>query len=415
MTSSPDWPRLFARRAAGIRLGLEPVRAAYERLGRPCAGARAVHLVGTNGKGSTAHALSHALSRAGLRVGGYTSPHLVSVTERVRLDGAPADERTLWEACRAVLAVADDPALPRPLSFFEVLTLAALRVFDRAGVEVVVLEAGLGGRLDATRVLPAAHLGVARIGLDHQAVLGPDLASIAAEKAGAMLPGQRVFSVPQPAEAATVLRDRARAVGASLAFLTPCEIEAVRGPWPAHLAGARALALALGRCLVPALSPADLPASPPPGRLSVVPFGRGRVLADVAHNADGIGACARMVGRWAVGGRADLVLAAVLRPREAGALLRPLAAVARHRAYVSLPEAAAPPAGWPVVLPGAAAAGDLAARWARRGGDVVVAGSFRLVGPVLARLGASPVEVGVADAVDPQDPGAFLERPPAHG
>ncbi|RMG99034.1 MAG: hypothetical protein D6705_04395 [Deltaproteobacteria bacterium] len=402
-----DFGRLFARRAAGVRLGLDAVRGAHRALGAPCADRPALRVVGTNGKGSCVFALSEALRAAGRRVGAYTSPHLSSVEERVRIDGLSVERDVLGAACEAVLTVADDPRLSRPLSFFEVLTLAALRIFEDADVDVVVLEAGLGGRLDATGVVEAAALGVTRIGLDHQDVLGPDLASIAREKAGAMAPGQAVVSVPQVPPVRRVLSDHARSVGARLRFMADDEIRAAAGRWPDHLAPARALAVALGRVLVPELSASHLPASPPFGRGTVVPFGRGTILLDVAHNEDALRACGALVAARAPGGRADLVVFGCIGTRDPAALVAPLASRARHVRFVDLgPEGAPLPEG-ACALSGPAEAAAWVGRMAARGGTCVVAGSFRLVGPVANLLGVAETTLA---RPDPQDP---TGRPPA--
>src|SRR5690606_1660141 len=144
---------LFSRRAAGVPLDLEVVRRAHALLDAPAARTPAAHMPGTNGNGSPAGMCARALMRRGQRVGPYTSPHLVSVTERVRIDGAAVPERELQGATASVLAIeAELDPKPRPLSFFEVLTLAAALVFARHRVDVIVAEAGLGGRLDATRI-----------------------------------------------------------------------------------------------------------------------------------------------------------------------------------------------------------------------------------------------------------------------
>jgi dihydrofolate synthase/folylpolyglutamate synthase len=169
----------------GIRLGLERVEAALDALRIPYRELRAVTIAGTNGKGSTASFMAAIAHAAGYRVGLYTSPHLVCPTERIRLGGMailPDDFAGWAERTRAVVEGRVGP--PVPLTYFEAMTVMALGYFCEREVDLAVLEVGLGGRLDATAVVPALVDVLTPIGLDHQAILGLDLESIAREKAG---------------------------------------------------------------------------------------------------------------------------------------------------------------------------------------------------------------------------------------
>ena len=201
----------FSRR--GVDLGLERLQAALADLGHPERRFAAVQVAGTNGKGSICTLVEAALRAAGLRCGLYTSPHLVCWSERIRLAGQPI---ALAELRRWLLQL--QPIGRRhQLTPFELLTAAAFCAFAEAGVELAVLEVGLGGRLDATTCHPDRRVvGFASLGLDHREFLGPDLASIAAEKAGVLRPGVVAISGPQEPEAAAVLERQARAVGAEL-------------------------------------------------------------------------------------------------------------------------------------------------------------------------------------------------------
>ncbi|WIV56240.1 bifunctional folylpolyglutamate synthase/dihydrofolate synthase [Amycolatopsis nalaikhensis] len=163
-------------------------RALVRELGDPQRNYRVLHVTGTNGKGSTAFAASALLRHAGLRVGTYSSPHLVSVGERVLVDGRPSDR--LDEALRHV-AVAARRCGVRP-SWFEALTAAALWCFAAERVEVAVVEVGMLGRWDATNVVDGAVAVVTNVDLDHTDVAGPTRAHIAAEKAGIVRPGARL-------------------------------------------------------------------------------------------------------------------------------------------------------------------------------------------------------------------------------
>lgn len=164
-----------------IDLGLDRVQRVLDRLSLPSVD-RTLTVAGTNGKGSSVAMLEAILSESGLRVGAYTSPHILSYNERVRLDRQPVDDATLVAAFERVDAARNDEAL----TYFEFGTLAALVIFANAEVDVQVLEIGLGGRLDAVNVIdPTASL-ITNIAMDHSDWLGDDLEFIAVEKAGVM-------------------------------------------------------------------------------------------------------------------------------------------------------------------------------------------------------------------------------------
>ena len=185
---------LESRNATQITLGLERVAAVWARLGialnRPV-----ITVAGTNGKGSTCAFLEAMLRAGGYRVGLYTSPHLLRYNERIRIDGDEVSDADLCAAFAAVEAVRGDT----PLSYFEQGTLAALWLFARAGLDAVVLEVGLGGRLDAVNILDADCAVITPVDLDHQAWLGQDRETIGREKAGITRPGRPlVCSDPYP-------------------------------------------------------------------------------------------------------------------------------------------------------------------------------------------------------------------------
>lgn len=406
--TSRTWEALFARRTLGIRLGLELVEGAYAALGRPARGIPTIHIVGTNGKGSTAALAEHALRGRGLRTGLYTSPHLHRVGERVRVGGQPVDDDRLRTHVEAVLRVEAGLGLPRPLSFFELLTLAALDLLAAAGVEALVVEAGLGGRLDATRLCEPRVVAVASIDLDHQALLGDTIAAIAAEKAAVMRAGIPTVTVPQRPEAAAVLRARAAEVGCPLHVVEPLP-RAPRGLPGAHQRSNAALALAAARVLVPALRAEELDGARWPGRLERMPTGGGMLVLDVAHNPAGVAAVAAAVVEGEVP-RPDLVVMGCQADKDAAGMVAALAPVPGPRLWVALDELAAggPPAGeWaaryaapddPALVTALAAA--LAA-----GRTVLVLGSHVLVGAVRARA------EGLGAPADPQDPRAEPSRP----
>ena len=172
-----------------------------------------VHVAGTKGKGSTVAAMRACLEAAGYRVHAYISPHLVRFHERIRLAGQLIDE----EALIALLEECERANRDAPITFFEITTAAAFLAFARTPADIVLLEVGLGGRLDATNVVGRpAVTAITPVSLDHQAFLGDSVASIAGEKAGILKPGVTAVIAPQRAEAAAVIEARAEAVSAPL-------------------------------------------------------------------------------------------------------------------------------------------------------------------------------------------------------
>jgi dihydrofolate synthase/folylpolyglutamate synthase len=198
-----------------VKLGLENVVRLIGRLGDPQRSFPSVQIAGTNGKGSTAAMLDAACRSAGIRTGLYTSPHLVSITERVRVSGVEVSRDEFARAATAVREAAEEVerrsgALP---TFFEQVTAAALWHFREARVELAILETGLGGRLDATTAAGAQTVAITPVALDHQEYLGETLALVAAEKAAIIRPGTTVVVAPQAEEAEAVVRARCEECG----------------------------------------------------------------------------------------------------------------------------------------------------------------------------------------------------------
>ena len=198
-----------------IKLGLENVTRLLRHLGDPQTSFTSVQIAGTNGKGSTAAMLEGVCRAAGLRAGLYTSPHLVSIQERVRVAGREVGREEFARFATRVRAAAEETeresgALP---TFFEQVTAIALVAFREARVELAILETGLGGRLDATTAARARTVAVTPIALDHQEYLGHTLAEIAAEKAAIIRPGVRAVVAPQGPEAEEVIMLRCRECG----------------------------------------------------------------------------------------------------------------------------------------------------------------------------------------------------------
>lgn len=284
---------------AGARVqgpsGLPDLIAVDKALGQPGSGAYTVQVVGTNGKGSTSSMLAHALIERGVRVGLFTSPHIYRVNERIRVNHACIEDASLFDLCEAVGQ--KEASLGVMLTFFELLTMLALLFFEQQGVEVIVLEAGLGGRLDSTRVrTPALNL-FTPIALDHQAILGPTIEDIAKEKAAVIHQDAPALCAVQNPRAMACLQAQADRVNTSLSEVLPLSVAhpALPGVFQRQnaalaLAAANAVLSALGQKNTE-LSAAILERWSWPGRLEICPAPRGGgVVWDVAHNPHAVAA-----------------------------------------------------------------------------------------------------------------------------
>lgn len=196
-----------------VKWDLARVSAVLAELGNPHQAGRYIHVAGTNGKGSTCAMVYAALRAAGYRTGLYTSPHLVDPRERIQIEGRLITESDWVSAFEAVHSAAErllaNDAIDAHPSFFESVTAMAFLAFARAEVEVVVLETGLGGRLDATNVVDPEVAVITPIDFDHEAFLGSSIESIAAEKAGILKPGRPAVFAQQRPDALKILELRA--------------------------------------------------------------------------------------------------------------------------------------------------------------------------------------------------------------
>ena len=193
---------LYGLQKHGIKPGLEAIRALLDRLGRPERGYPSLHIGGTNGKGSTAAMAASVLQASGYRVGLYTSPHLVDFRERMLVNGCMMAEEGVAALTDRVRMAG---GVPREPTFFEFTTAMAFQHFADSGVDVAVVEVGLGGRFDATNVLEPVATAVTTVALDHQEHLGTTVGAIAFEKAGIIKPGVPVIVGRVSEEAAAVL------------------------------------------------------------------------------------------------------------------------------------------------------------------------------------------------------------------
>ncbi len=301
--------RLDGTRAAGVVLGLDRTRFVLARLGDPQRHGVSVQIAGTNGKGSTAAMTEAILRAAGIRTGLYTSPHLNRFTERIRIDGAEIDGDRLARLADAMLA--GDPAIDAGLTYFELATVLAFMAFAEAGVEAVVLETGLGGRLDATTVCEPVATAITSIAMDHAELLGPTLGHIAREKAGIAKPGVPLMLPLLTPEADSAIVTEATRIGAPVwrlgrDFALPPVRPALGG---AHQLSNAALAIALARAIAHKRGRTLDSRAVETGLCDVVWPGRmetilNDVLLDCAHNAEGALALVEALDRLPVRRRA---------------------------------------------------------------------------------------------------------------
>lgn len=293
---------LHPRGQAGIELGLERIHRVKARL-RQTQACPLITVGGTNGKGSTCAMLERILLSAGYRVGGYSSPHLLRYNERVRLNGVPADDQAFCTAFARVEAGRQDV----PLTYFEFGTLAAWEIFSAAGLDAIILEVGLGGRLDATNCYDADCAIVTTVALDHMDYLGATREAIGAEKAGICRAGRPfVCGDPDPPRSLTDVCRRASAdfwrIGRDFGFLRQegqwqywsrdgrriggLAFPALRGDCQLHNASCAIAALDVLRDRLPVVAQdirRGLSEVEIAGRCQVLP-GRPQIVLDVAHN-----------------------------------------------------------------------------------------------------------------------------------
>lgn len=286
----------------GMDLQLDRMQAALEALHSPCQEVPAIQVAGTNGKGSIASFLASALHRAQIRCGLTTSPHLISWCERIRVDGRPIALEGLRDELIALRPISDR----HRLTPFEQLLAVALNHFHRQQVELLVLEVGLGGRLDATtahRCRPV--IALAAIGLDHCEHLGETLTLIAREKAAVITPGATVLSAAQPPAVTKVIEETCRQQGADLHWVDPLPDD-----WELGLAGVmQRNNAAVARAALQALAPLGWTVEESairrgfaearwPGRLQTAHWQNHPLLLDGAHNPPAAAQLAMERRRW---------------------------------------------------------------------------------------------------------------------
>jgi dihydrofolate synthase / folylpolyglutamate synthase len=341
MTYAETLSHIYALGRFGIKPGLDRISRLLGALGNPQDAFATVHVVGTNGKGSTASVLASILSAGGHRTGLFTSPHLISFTERIRTNGTEISEEAVTRLAGRVMEAA-----PEGTTFFEIITALAALHFAEAGVQIAVFEAGMGGRLDSTNALDGVLTLITPISLDHTDYLGNRIAEIAAEKVGICKAASPVVSARQLPEAARVIQRYALELGSPLyccgddfaAEWREGELDYhglalnLRGLKPGvsglYQSGNTACALAAAELLTGAgfaLDPQVLVAGVEracwPGRMELFP-GRPALLLDGAHNPAGAAALAEALVQ--IPRHRLLMVVGVMGDKELSGILDPL-------------------------------------------------------------------------------------------
>jgi dihydrofolate synthase / folylpolyglutamate synthase len=420
MTYAEILSHIYALGRFGIKPGLERISKLLDALGNPEKAFATVHIVGTNGKGSTASFLSSILSAGGYRTGLFTSPHLISFTERIRIDGREIEESSVVRLAERVMAAA-----PEKTTFFEIITALAALQFAEEGVEIAVVESGMGGRSDATNAFDGCLTVVTPVSLDHTEYLGERLEDIAAEKAGICKAGTPLVSARQEPEVAAAISKRAAEIGSPV-YVCGEHFDAgwhhgaldyrgiavtLSGIRPMlvgrYQSGNAATALAAAELLAAAAFPvpkealvAGVERATWPGRMELL-AGEPRLLLDGAHNPAGAAALA--------GALADIeyerlfLVVGVMGDKDLSGILSPLLPLAHHVFCVSpaleraLPAAALArfciDAGASAEAAGSVAEGLGAAKKAAGPRDlVVVCGSLFTVGEARSIMLSRPFE-----------------------
>ncbi|MDQ6624049.1 MAG: bifunctional folylpolyglutamate synthase/dihydrofolate synthase [Verrucomicrobiota bacterium] len=389
---------LFGTQLFGIKLGLENIQHLLGKLALPGAEQRIIHVAGTNGKGSVCAMIDAILRAAGYRSGLFTSPHLVTFRERVQVDGELISEAEVAAGLTSIRTLVADSD-PHP-TFFEIATALGLLHFKQRACQFVLLETGMGGRLDATNAVTPVVSVITPIDYDHQQWLGHSLGEIAAEKAGIIKPRVPVVSAPQAPEAAAVIRARASACEAPIEFVENSYYAspiALRGRHQAANAALALAALCASGVNVPEEAIVEgLARVAWPARFQVW---NDRIVIDGAHNPAGARVLAE-TWRESFGDEEAALVLGVMQDKNARAIYGALASISgaiflpRFRGERAMPPqelaeiiSAAHPATKIVIADSCGEALQLASERSQR---VLVTGSLHLAGEVLAHLQGRP-------------------------
>ncbi len=380
-----------------IDLGLERVREVAQRMQLDRPAADVVTIAGTNGKGSSSAVLEAIALAAGRRVGVFSSPHLLHYNERIRVNGTAVSDAAVIAAFEAIEVARGATTL----TYFEFGALAALWVFSQQSLDLVVLEVGLGGRLDAVNIIDADVAVITSISLDHEAWLGSDREAIGGEKAGILRPGiDAVIADPDPPQS---IRERLAELDCQSRFYRAGEHGELAGPSalrPENVFAGQEAAARLGIALDAEHLQRVLAGLVLPGRLQRLEYQGRQVVLDVAHNPAAIDNLLGWLEREVPGPR--LALFAVLSDKDIHAMIPPCSESFAHWFLPAMPgvQRALPNGSIAAVLEqsGAAAVSlceDMAAAWhalqtSGKEGTVVVFGSFYTVAGFLELLGEGP-------------------------
>jgi len=402
---------LYSLRWFGTKLGLTHTAKLAELAGNPQRQLRFIHVAGTNGKGSTCAMLESIYRAAGLRVGLFTSPHLVFFGERIQINRRNVSEMDVVRLVAQIRKLLRHFSQEEHPTFFEVVTVMALSYFAEQECDLVIWETGLGGRLDATNIVTPLASVITNIQYDHQKYLGETLASIAAEKAGIIKPGVPVITGTESEEALVVIRSAARARNASLAVVPFAEAHRpLLGGLRLPLLGAHqnmnaAVAIETVRILASSIRVNDhvigqgLSTVDWPGRLQLVarPSGQ-RILLDGAHNVSGTQALAAALQQYFPSLKPAMILG-ILRDKDWPAMCQILAPLAKRILIVPVhSERSAEPHGLAEVCRKANPTAQVAEydsfmdAWPDVAQEefVTIAGSLYLIGEAMERLDLSP-------------------------
>lgn len=380
---------LYGLSLFGTKFGLENTQRLARLAGNPERKLRFIHVAGTNGKGSTCAMLESIYRQAGLRTGLYTSPHLVRFGERIQVNRQmipDAEVARLVDEARAWLKHFSEEDHP---TFFEVVTVMALRYFAEQKCELVIWETGMGGRLDATNIITPLASVITNVQFDHQKWLGNTIEEIAAEKAGIIKPGVPVITAAEAGR--DVIASTAAALNAPL-FVAAKPTDHELPLAGRHQRMNAAVAVETVRVLQERLSVPDaavrngLRALSWPGRLQKLVLSDGRkVILDGAHNLPGVEALVRELS-----GRPTVIFG-VLRDKDWPAMARVIAGRARQLLLVPIQsKRGLPPEEMLRVCDGKVCA-SLSEALAQAGSDIVITGSLYLVGEAMELLGIASV------------------------